>query len=165
MMETVHYIGYNAQPMTPSREDLLKDQPAEESPVVCFTLDAHLDNREIIEYQLAELGLHGLFVEIAPYRASRERHYAQIALANKEIGVRTYQEHKEIDVSESAGIGDSGPDVGIFARTTLRYAVDNSTPELLGAGYPYERVRSVYEQGYSQAVDSTIEHNRLILQG
>jgi len=159
------FVGYNGLPMTPVHNDLLRDQPAQASPMVCFTMETRRQNDEIIQEILAGLGLQGLFVELSPYHGSSEVQYAHISLANKEIGMRVYQKERRVSVMESAGVGDSGPDRGIFARTALRYAMGNSTRELRQSGFPHRLVRSVGEQGLSEAIELTIEHNRSLRQG
>lgn len=153
------YIGYNGAPMVPAHKNLLKHEPAKTMPVVCFTFETRSHSEEDIRHALAELGLAHLFLEIAPYHGSEELHYAQIARADKGVGVQTYQELTGLDISESATVGDSGPDRRMHPYTALRFVMGNSTPELLASPYPYQRVKPVNEQGYSEVAKLIVRHN------
>jgi hydroxymethylpyrimidine pyrophosphatase-like HAD family hydrolase len=154
-----HYLGYNGKPSIKAHKDILSEQPALTSPTIFTTYMVTTGIREAIRRRLTERGLEHLLPEFNPYHGSDIIHCVQIGLANKALGVAKFQEMKGLMVAHCASVGDGEADRGLHMHTSMRFAMGNSVPALLNSGYAHTRVRSVDEQGYSQATQILLNHN------
>jgi len=149
-----HFIGYNGQRSTKAHRDILRQQPAKESPSIFMTYEVEEGRREAIQSRLGYLAL-----EFNPYHGSEKIHCVQIGLGNKESGTRWYQELRGLTAADCATIGDGEADLGPHATTSMRFVMGNAVPKLLESEYAYTRVGSVDEQGYAQSTAILLEHN------